>query len=68
MIAYPACMIKLGFVVSTLAFVFVSVIFLGIRGRNRWLSAAGVSVISTAAVFLVLVKVFNVFLPHGLFY
>ena len=68
MLLYPICMIKIGFVVSTLVYLFCGIVFIGRQPRAKWAKTALIAIIATAVLYILLEKVFQIFLPHGFLY
>ena len=68
MLLYPLCMIKIGFIVSTLVFLVIEISFIGRVNKSKWLKTAIIAVVVTLLLYILLELVFKIFLPHGLLY
>lgn len=68
MLLYPLCMIKIGFVVSTIIYLFAGINFIGRVSKNKWYKTAVIAMIVTVILFVLLDLVFKIMLPHGILY
>ena len=67
--AYPIAMMKIGFVVTSVAYLFISTLVIGdVKEKKQILKGAIVSVITVVVILLIFEKVFYIFLPHGVLY
>lgn len=67
-VLYPILMIKIGFFVSTILFLFVSMIYIGKMQKNNYIKAIILAFVITSFIYILIEKIFIVILPHGLLF